>query len=106
MKGDRGDQFEIRLYKGRAEVHYGSTSTSAWTPAWSHVESIPGGAFPDAVAAVRSLVPEAGTGIVKRFEWMGAAEARWRKREDVAAAGGGDVVVNQYRVQMRPTLGV
>lgn len=98
----KGDKFEVRLYGDRAEVHYGSQSEGAWMPKWSHLFPIPGGTFPDAVAAVRTLVDVPGTGTVKRYEWMGAAEAAWRKRFDVADAGGGDVVVNEYRVQLRP----
>lgn len=98
----KGDKFEIRLYRDRCEVHYGSQSQGAWMPQWSHVSSVPGGTVADAIAAVRSLVDEPGTGSVKRYAYMGVAEARWRKRFDVADAGGGDVVANTYRVQLRP----
>ena len=98
----KGDKFEIRLYEGRVEVHHGSQSTGAWMPKWSHLFPIPGGTFPDAVAAVRTIVDDPGTGSVVRYAYMSAAEAHWRKRYDVAEAGGGEVVVNQFRVQLRP----
>lgn len=98
----KDDQFEIRLYPGRVEVHYGEQAPPGWTPEWAHVFTIPGGTFADAVAEVRSLAPAAGTGTFTRYAHMSAGEARGRGRFDVADAGGGEVPVNRYRVQLRP----
>lgn len=97
-----GEQFEIRLYKERAEVHYGSRSTLAFTPPWSHVQSVPGGGFPEAVAVVREVLGDPGAGLVCRYAWLGPREARLRKRFDIANEGGRDVVVNSYQIQLRP----
>lgn len=98
----QGDKFEIRIFEDRVEVHHGSQSTGAWMPKWSHLFPIAGGTFSDAVTFVRGLVDEPGTGSVVRYAHMSAAEAHWRKRYDVAEAGGGEVAVNSYRVQLRP----